>query len=129
MSALLDTHALVWAVGTPDRLSGAAHAQIEDPGNELFVSSATAWELATKFRLGKFPEAETLVRRYAPVLEELGAQELPIDAAHALRAGSLRWPHRDPFDRMLVAQAMIENMALVSRDRVIGALTGLAVVW
>lgn len=126
---LLDTHAFVWAVSTPERLSGTARTHIEAPGNQLFVSSATAWELATKFRLGKFPQAEVLVMQYASVLETMRAEELPITAAHALRAGGLRWSHRDPFDRMLVAQAMIENMPLVSRDRAIGECTGLAVVW
>lgn len=126
---LLDTHALVWAVGTPERLSSAARTQIESPENEVFVSSATAWELAIKLHLGKFPEAETLVEQYASILGQLGARELPINADHALRAGGLRWSHADPFDRMLVAQAMVENMALVSRDETIGELTGLTVVW
>lgn len=126
---LLDTHAFVWAVGAPTRLSETARAQIEAPENRLFVSSATAWELAIKYRWSKFPEAEVLVAQYTSSVDELGADELPIDATHALRAGGLRWSHRDPFDRMLVAQAMIENMSLVSRDRAIGELAGLSVVW
>ncbi|MGI8576118.1 MAG: Clp protease N-terminal domain-containing protein [Egibacteraceae bacterium] len=118
----------------PQRISGCcARSSWESwptpPRHPTVVSTATAWELATTFRLGRFPEAETLVRQYASVVEDAGAEELPISAAHALRAGGLRWSHRDPFDRMLVAQALMENMKLVSRDAAISEVAGLAVVW
>lgn len=126
---LLDTHALAWSLTTPDRLSEAARAAVADPGNDLLVSSATAWELAIKYQSGKWPEAEPLVRQYGAVLSELGARELPITGAHALRAGGLGWSHRDPFDRMLAAQALMENLSLVSRDPAFDDLAGLVLLW
>lgn len=129
IALLLDTHALVWAVSTPDRLSASARALIEDRGNRLLVSAASAWELATKFRLGRFPEAEVLVRQFAAVLDQLGAAELPMSADHALRAGGLRWTHRDPFDRMLAAQALIANVPLITRDPAFEDLPGLVLQW
>lgn len=126
---LLDTHALVWAVGAPSRLSDAARALIEEPSTDLWVSSATAWELATKTRLGKFPEAEPIVAQYGSVVETLGASHLPVSPEHALRAGGLRWDHRDPFDRMLAAQAMLEHAVLLSRDSAFSELAGLDLRW
>lgn len=119
---LLDTHALVWAVGAPERLSPRAREAVEDPRTPLLVSAATAWELATRFRLGRLPEAEALVLQFTAVLARLGARELPVRADHALRAGGLSWSHRDPFDRMLAAQALIENIPLVTRDGAFAAL-------
>lgn len=100
---LLDTHALVWAVGTPERLSAAARTQIEERENELFVSAAAAWELGTGYRLGTLPEAETLVQQYRSVLDALGPWNRPSPQRTPSRAGGFRWTHRDPFDRMLVA--------------------------
>lgn len=126
---LLDTHAFVWAVGAPERLGHDGRELIKDPANRLLVSSATAWELATKVRLGRFPEAEPLVARYQAIVDTLGADELGVQAVHALRAGSMPWDHRDPFDRVLAAQAMIEGAVLVTRDAAFGSVPGLAVVW
>ena len=113
---LLDTHAFVWAVSAPDRLGTAGRDFIADPANQLLVSAATAWELGTKVRLGKFPEAEPLIAQYASTVGTLGADELPIHAVHALRAGALQWQHRDPFDRMLAAQALTEPLRLLTHD-------------
>lgn len=126
---LLDTHALVWAVSTPERLSADARVAIADPRVGLLVSAASAWELATKLRLGRFPQAEPLVQQLGRVLDQLGAQELAMTAEHALRAGGLRWDHRDPFDRMLAAQGMILNVPLITRDPAFAALPGLEVLW
>lgn len=126
---LLDTHAFVWAVGAPARLGSEGRTLIRDPANQLLVSAATAWELAAKVRLGKFPEAEPLVARYQSIVNTLGADELEVQAAHALRAGTMPWDHRDPFDRMLAAQAMIEGAVLVTRDTAFAGLPGLAVIW
>ena len=100
---LLDTHALVWAVSAPSRLGAEARALIEEPSTDIWVSAATAWELATKTRLGKFPEAEPIVAQYRSAVETLGAVNLSVAPEHALRAGGLRCHHRDPFDRMLAA--------------------------
>lgn len=127
--ALLDTHAFVWAVSTPKRLGSRARTVIEDPSNRLLVSSATAWELSTKTRLGKFEEVEPIVAQYLTVVKRLGATHLPVSAEHALRAGGLRWKHRDPFDRMLAAQASLEHATLISRDRVFESIAGLDLVW
>lgn len=126
---LLDTHVFVWSVSSPDRLSPSARRQVEDPANRLLVSAATAWELATKTRLGRFPEAEPIVAQYRELVVELGAHELAITGAHALRAGGLRWDHRDPFDRMLAAQALMEHATLVTRDGAFADLGGLDVSW
>lgn len=121
MTVLIDTHALLWALMESDRLSKRAKTVIEDPANRLLVSSASAWEIATKFRLGRLPEAESVVRGYPHHLARLGTTELPISAEHALLAGTLPAEHRDPFDRMLAAQALIEGVPIVSCDEALTA--------
>lgn len=126
---LLDTHAFVWAVTNPARLGDDGVARISDPTSELFVSAATAWELATKVRLGKFPEAEPLVAQYDRLVQRLGAAHLSIDHGHSLRAGGLMWEHRDPFDRVLAAQAMLERHCLVTKDLEFSTLGGLEIIW
>ena len=127
--ALLDTHAFAWAVGQPDRLGPRARSTIEDPSSHLLVSAASAWELSAKVRLGRFAEAEPLVAQWGSVVAELGAEPLPITAAHALRAGGLTWTQRDPFDRMLAAQALLEHAVLITRDEAFTALGGIDIVW
>ncbi len=93
------------------------------------MSAASAWEISTKQRIGKLPHADALVGGYARHLDRLGAERLPIDETHALLAGSLQWDHRDPFDRMLAAQAMVESLTLLSSDDAFSRLAGLAVQW
>lgn len=127
--ALLDTHAFVWAATDPARLGELARATIEEPSTRLLVSAASAWELSTKVRLGRFAEAEPIVAAYDRIAEALGAAHLPISQAHALRAGTLSWSHRDPFDRMLAAQALLEQTVLVTRDRAFDAVLGIEVRW
>lgn len=117
MSYLLDTHVFLWAVMQPGELSQKVRRLLENPANELLVSAACAWEIATKFRLGKLPSAKAVVGDFDEVIMRLGTRVLPITHAHALRAGGYRQRHRDPFDRILVAQAEIEGLPLVSRDR------------
>ena len=80
-------------------------------------------------RLGKFPEAEPLAAQYEQLVERLGATHLPISPVHALRSGGLNWEHRDPFDRMLAAQAMLEHQRLVTRDQAFADLVGLDTAW
>ena len=126
---LLDTHAYVWALTDPDRLSSRARAAIEAPGNAVLVSAATAWEMAIKHRAGKWPEAEILLVQHHDLLSRLGAQSLAISAADATRAGSLDWDHGDPFDRMLAAQSLLHHAALVSRDSSFRQLRGLCIIW
>ena len=126
---LLDTHALLWALTETDRLGTTALAAISKRSNDLVVSAASAWEIATKHRLGKLGQADGLVAAYPSHLSRLGARELPITGAHALLAGGLAWDHRDPFDRMIAAQAMLEGLPVVTGDEALRALDGLATCW
>jgi PIN domain nuclease of toxin-antitoxin system len=118
MKLLLDTHALVWMMNGDSRLGGTARAAIASPANQAFVSAATVWEASIKFQLGKFPEAALLVDHPRKVLESLDMEGLPISLDHARLAGSLMNRHKDPFDRMLAAQALLEGLILVSADTV-----------
>ncbi len=117
MRLLLDTHALLWWWTDDPRLLGAARDAIANPENEIWVSAASAWEIATKDRLGKLELLPNLTLRFNDLIEQSRFRLLAIDASHALLAGSLRQDHRDPFDRMLAAQAQIENLHLVTTDR------------
>jgi PIN domain nuclease of toxin-antitoxin system len=116
MKILLDTHALVWWVFNEPKLCPIARQEISNFQNRIYVSSASAWEIATKYRLGKMPEAQELLENYMTILEQGQFQELPITNDHALKAGSLTIEHRDPFDRMLMAQAELEKMAIITYD-------------
>ena len=118
---LLDTHALLWWLFDSRELSPTARALIADPQNELLVSSASAWEIATKHRLGRLKAAEVLVIDMAGWFQRAGFGELPITVAHAQRAGTFAQAHRDPFDRMLAAQSLLEGLPLISRDEALRA--------
>jgi PIN domain nuclease of toxin-antitoxin system len=129
MSVLLDTHVVLWAFSSPDKLSSAVHALLENPHTIVLVSAASAWEIATKYRLGKLPGAERIVKGYSAHLTTLGARELPVGSVHALAAGLFAVEHRDPFDRMLAAQAIAEEVPLVTADPVMALFPGLATYW
>lgn len=116
MRLLVDSHAFLWWLNGRDRLGAAARRAMADPGNELLVSAATIWEVTTKYRIGKLPDVEPIVDRLEAVLAAEGFGTLPISAAHAHRAGLLPGSHRDPFDRMLIAQALTENLAMVTNE-------------
>ena len=116
MRVLLDTHALLWWLAGDKSLSRPARVAITDEENEIFVSAASAWEVATKHRIGKLPGAGPLAVDFAREVRQQGFTELPISFAHGQVAGSLPGAHRDPFDRMLVAQAREEKMALISNE-------------
>lgn len=126
---LLDTHTLLWTLTEPVRLPDHLVEQLSDPTTELLVSAASAWECATKHRLGKLPGADGVLASYAEHLATLGATEVPISTADALLAGSLNWAHRDPFDRVLAAQSMRRSVPLVTRDPVFRGLPGVRVLW
>jgi PIN domain nuclease of toxin-antitoxin system len=115
---LLDTHVLIWWLAGDAMLSANAQAAIADPANEVLVSAASAWEIATKYRIGKLPQAAALAADMPSVLTGQGFVELPITVRHAQAAGSLPGPHRDPFDRMLIAQAALADLVLVSNEAV-----------
>jgi PIN domain nuclease of toxin-antitoxin system len=116
MKALLDTHALLWWLDGDQRLSMTAREWIGTPEHVVLVSAASAWEIATKVRIGKLPGAAEVAARYHDCLAEQGFTPLAISSGHALRAGSLPGPHRDPFDRMLIAQAQAEDVWLISNE-------------
>ena len=113
----------------PQLLSLEVVRLLRDRGTTVFVSAVSAWELSIKVRGGKLPEAQPLLADYADTLSRLGFTELPFQARHGLAAGALDHAHRDPFDRALVAQALLEDLPLVSRDSVMQSFEGLSVVW
>jgi PIN domain nuclease of toxin-antitoxin system len=116
--ALLDTHALLWWLDGDRRLSRRARAVIGEEDNAVLISAASAWEISTKVRLGKLPGAVEVAVELPAILRQQNFEPLSIAIAHAVRAGNLPGPHRDPFDRMLIAQAQAEDLALVSNERI-----------
>ena len=116
MRLLLDTHAFIWWFEGNRRLSRPARQAIDDESNDVLISAVLAWEIAIKYRLGKMPEAEALALDISGAIVRQSFLELPITVDDAARAGSLPGFHRDPFDRMLIAQALSGNLALVSND-------------
>lgn len=123
MKLLLDTHLLLWAAGEPERLSPEARALIDTAGNELFFSAASLWEIAIKQGLGRadFQVNARLLRRG---LLDNGYSELPIGSEHAVAIDSLPPLHKDPFDRMLVAQATVEGIILLTADEWVAQYAG-----
>ena len=114
---LLDTHALIWfALGDATQMPQATAKLIQDPQNDVFVSAASVWEIATKSRLGILTGVEDIATRPSYYVSELAMVGLPITLDHACRAGLFETEHRDPFDRILAAQSQLENLALVSLD-------------
>lgn len=118
---LLDTHVLLWLLSAPERVPEDVRGMLADRSNPLLVSTASALEITTKIRIGKL-DAPTLPTTLPRRIRDLGATPLTISVDHALLAGSLMWEHRDPFDRILVAQATLEDATLVTVD---SALTSL----
>ena len=114
MRLLLDTHAFLWWLAGSPRLSQAARRAIEDEANDVLVSAASAWEITTKHRLGKLPEADQVALDVSGTIASQSFDELPISVDEAGRAGALPGPLRDPFDRMLIAQALGQDLVLVS---------------
>lgn len=116
MKVLLDTHTLLWATLSPSNLSPEVARIIGDESNVILVSAASAWEIATKVRLGRLPGAEKLEKEFLDVMEDAGYTLIPIDAAVALRAGRFPAEHRDPFDRVLAGQALADDIPILSSD-------------
>jgi len=114
---LLDTATLIWAVTAPLQISAAARASLGDDANEIFVSAASAWEIATKYRLGRLPQAHPLVDDWNGKLAIGGYLPVDVSHRHALHAGLYDVGHADPFDRVIAAQAELEEMTLVASDR------------
>lgn len=116
MRILIDTHAFMWWLAGDQRLSEAARGVIDNPNNSVLVSAASAWEITTKHRLGKLPGADIVAGDVVAAIQDYGFEPLAITVAHAERAGRLPGPHRDPFDRMLIAQSMAHDLPLVSNE-------------
>jgi PIN domain nuclease of toxin-antitoxin system len=113
---LVDTHALAWWYTDQAQLSGAASRALLDPGNQILVSPVSAWEFATKYRVGKWPAIASIVAGFGGLLDADGFLRLPLNDSHALRAGSYLLSHSDPFDRLLAAQCELEGLPLPTRD-------------
>lgn len=119
MRLLLDTHLLLWVVANSRRLSGEARSLVEDPENDVHYSAASVWEIAIKSTLRR-KEFRVDVTLLPPALSTIGLIELPVTAAHAIEVTRLPHVHRDPFDRLLVAQSIVEPMVLLTNDAVLG---------
>lgn len=117
MNLLLDTHVWLWTLVSPERLGPGPAELIEDTGTRLFLSAASSWEIAIKYRLGRLPLPEPPEQFIPPRLIRDGIAPLPVHHHHACRVADLPLHHRDPFDRLLVAQAQIEGMTLLTADR------------
>lgn len=118
MRCLLDTHAFLWAMAGAPELSASARQAFLDPANELYLSVASAWEMAIKASIGKLHLGRPLSDLVGPELSALAIRLLPVELAHVLAVEHLPFHHRDPFDRVLVAQALAEGLVLLSRDAV-----------
>lgn len=116
MRLLLDTHALIWWLAGDEALSRRVRGAIADEVNEIAVSAASAMEIATKFRIGKLTGAALLAQSFEEIIAEQGFGVLPISVHHARLAGEMNIAHKDPFDRLLIAQAQVEDMVLVSNE-------------
>ena len=115
---LLDTHALLWWYSDDPALPPSCRKLIAQGESSIFVSAASAWEIATKFRLGRLESASELVQDFGGYLARENFQSLTVSNEHGIRAGMLPGPHRDPFDRMLIAQAEIERLFILSNEKV-----------
>lgn len=115
MNVLLDTHALLWLVSQPATVDPEALGRLTDPTTSVSVSAASAWEIAIKTRLGRL-DGSTLLATWSSQLEAMRVDDLPIGSDDAILAGRLPWDHRDPFDRMIVAQALRRNLTVATRD-------------
>jgi PIN domain nuclease of toxin-antitoxin system len=127
MRLLLDTHALIWFVQDADRLPKAAKDAVETAA-EVYASAASLWEMTTKHRAGKLPEIGPLLADYESVFAKDDIRPLPIDLRHAALAGGMDGEHKDPFDRILCAQALVEDLVLVSADKALDAF-GVIRLW
>ena len=117
MRVLLDTHAFLWWLAGDRKLKASVRRIVDDPTTVVFVSAASVWEIATKVRLGQLPGAASIADDIGGAIASQKFEPLGVSVAHAQRAGGLAIPHRDPFDRMLIAQSQLENVPLVSNEK------------
>jgi len=126
---LLDTHTLLWAVRGDAKLSDAARNILMYTSDQVFVSAVSAYEIMYKYKIGKLQGFEDVAGNYIDVLKKFGANELSINTRHAHYAGELDWEHRDPFDRLLVAQAHVDNLILITDDPYIKSQPLVVTLW
>ncbi len=128
---LMDTHAFLWSTQSAAviQLSKTAKTVLEDPESELFVSAVSLYEIAHKYNIRKLSEFADVAQDIYTALEKLTAKELPVTWRHAECAGALDWSHKDPFDRMLAAQAQIENLTLITCDKAFHHAPSVATLW
>lgn len=126
MKYLLDTHVIYWLALEPSEIPGAILSDLADPQNQLYASAISAYEVGNKVRLGKWPQAITLAATWLETLSQMSVADLSVSTADASLAASLPWQHRDPFDRLLAAQAINQRLTLVSADSVFSELPGLS---
>lgn len=121
MNILLDTHTLLWLVRDPAQVAPPALTVLSSPETNLWVTAASAWEISIKTRLGRL-DGEALLSTWADILADMSTSELPVESPDAILAGRLPWEHKDPFDRVIVAQALRRNLTIATRDtKIIGA--------
>ncbi len=128
MRLLLDTHALIWFLAGDPQLPLRAREEISRNDATVIVSAVSGLEVTTKYRLGKLPQAANLAVGFEDIIAIYGMVGLPVSIAHSVLAGSLAIPHKDPFDRLLIAQALLENLTLVSNERDFDAF-GVSRLW
>ncbi len=128
MELILDTHALIWILLSDKRIHARHREWLLDPANKIYVSSVSAFELSTKVRIGKLPEAAGIVKNFENICNDFGYIQLQVSHAHGLASGLLVGEHRDPFDRLLAAQSIVENMPIMTVDAKLREL-GAEVVW
>jgi PIN domain nuclease of toxin-antitoxin system len=128
MRRLLDAHSLIWALDDPSKLGAAARAELQDPANELLVGAGTMWELSIKCGLGKLTLAVPFRQWMENAVANLGLAVLPITLDHVDKQAALPFHHRDPFDRLLAAQALVEGVSIVSADPMLDQY-GVSRIW
>jgi PIN domain nuclease of toxin-antitoxin system len=128
LTGLLDTHTLLWSIYSPSKLSRKAASLIQNPRNIFLVSAASAWEIATKVRRGKMPEADRLEKNFLEAMQQAGYTLRSVTVEDGLRAGRLPGNHRDPFDRILAAQAIADDLPVLSSDENLDKL-GVRRIW
>ena len=126
---LLDTHTFLWVALDDLKISDAAKTAIKDKNAKIFVSPVTAYEIMNKYRLGKLPDYTYVAENYLNIFQNVGAEDLPITTEHLHLAGKFDWSHRDPFDRMLAAQAFTESLTLITNDPAFQDLSWLKLLW
>ena len=129
ISYLLDTHVFLWSVQRDILLSKTVKPIVEDKNTDLYISAVSAYEILNKYRLGKMPEYAKIAENYFYISDRFNAKDLPINAKHAHYAGKFDWDHRDPFDRILAAQAYMESMVLITNDKVFNSLPCIKTLW